>query len=146
MQNTSKALCASLTTVINTQMQEGFKKQLNTLHNLTHFQGTPPRTQAMDPHKRHRIGSPQSLDLDSSSLSSNIAQTSPLSPIIQDMDLSMDSTQDLDPPPFAHPGDINDWHQQMLDSNDPGEVPQSCLLYTSPSPRDQRGSRMPSSA
>ena len=25
-------------------------------------------------------------------------------------------------------------------------VPDSCLLYTSPSPRDQRGSRMPSSA
>ena len=29
--------------------------------------------------------------------------------------------------------------------HDPGEVP-DCLLYTSPSPRDQRGSRMPSSA
>ena len=26
------------------------------------------------------------------------------------------------------------------------ESPRSCLLYTSPSPRDQRGSRMPSSA
>ena len=26
------------------------------------------------------------------------------------------------------------------------EQPDSCLLYTSPSPRDQRGSRMPSSA
>ena len=26
------------------------------------------------------------------------------------------------------------------------EEPESCLLYTSPSPRDQRGSRMPSSA
>ena len=26
------------------------------------------------------------------------------------------------------------------------EIPASCLLYTSPSPRDQRGSRMPSSA
>ena len=26
------------------------------------------------------------------------------------------------------------------------EVPVICLLYTSPSPRDQRGSRMPSSA
>ena len=26
------------------------------------------------------------------------------------------------------------------------EYPDSCLLYTSPSPRDQRGSRMPSSA
>ena len=26
------------------------------------------------------------------------------------------------------------------------EVPYTCLLYTSPSPRDQRGSRMPSSA
>ena len=25
-------------------------------------------------------------------------------------------------------------------------IPQGCLLYTSPSPRDQRGSRMPSSA
>ena len=28
----------------------------------------------------------------------------------------------------------------------PKENPQICLLYTSPSPRDQRGSRMPSSA
>ena len=27
-----------------------------------------------------------------------------------------------------------------------GLNPESCLLYTSPSPRDQRGSRMPSSA
>ena len=26
------------------------------------------------------------------------------------------------------------------------DVPVNCLLYTSPSPRDQRGSRMPSSA
>ena len=37
-------------------------------------------------------------------------------------------------------------------SNDPSDVGQyhatvdRCLLYTSPSPRDQRGSRMPSSA
>ena len=29
---------------------------------------------------------------------------------------------------------------------DEGELYESCLLYTSPSPRDQRGSRMPSSA
>ena len=27
-----------------------------------------------------------------------------------------------------------------------GELAKACLLYTSPSPRDQRGSRMPSSA
>ena len=27
-----------------------------------------------------------------------------------------------------------------------GEITKGCLLYTSPSPRDQRGSRMPSSA
>ena len=26
------------------------------------------------------------------------------------------------------------------------DLPEICLLYTSPSPRDQRGSRMPSSA
>ena len=30
-------------------------------------------------------------------------------------------------------------------TNDTGEF-KNCLLYTSPSPRDQRGSRMPSSA
>ena len=29
---------------------------------------------------------------------------------------------------------------------DPAKIPCACLLYTSPSPRDQRGSRMPSSA
>ena len=28
----------------------------------------------------------------------------------------------------------------------PEEISNNCLLYTSPSPRDQRGSRMPSSA
>ena len=33
--------------------------------------------------------------------------------------------------------------QQMIDN---GIVAVGCLLYTSPSPRDQRGSRMPSSA
>ena len=32
-------------------------------------------------------------------------------------------------------------HHIMLDGKD-----KNCLLYTSPSPRDQRGSRMPSSA
>ena len=31
-------------------------------------------------------------------------------------------------------------------TNDPWNTLESCLLYTSPSPRDQRGSRMPSSA
>ena len=30
--------------------------------------------------------------------------------------------------------------------NNDSPAPQACLLYTSPSPRDQRGSRMPSSA
>ena len=30
--------------------------------------------------------------------------------------------------------------------NDDGTLSVDCLLYTSPSPRDQRGSRMPSSA
>ena len=31
-------------------------------------------------------------------------------------------------------------------SEAPAAIPMACLLYTSPSPRDQRGSRMPSSA
>ena len=34
----------------------------------------------------------------------------------------------------------------MLDSKPGMELLVPCLLYTSPSPRDQRGSRMPSSA
>ena len=37
---------------------------------------------------------------------------------------------------------------QTIKVNNPatGEIIGTCLLYTSPSPRDQRGSRMPSSA
>ena len=35
--------------------------------------------------------------------------------------------------------------RSMTGEPTPG-IPDSCLLYTSPSPRDQRGSRMPSSA
>ena len=34
----------------------------------------------------------------------------------------------------------------LLETPNEGEVFINCLLYTSPSPRDQRGSRMPSSA
>ena len=41
-------------------------------------------------------------------------------------------------------------HEPLAQSHDevavPDEAPAPCLLYTSPSPRDQRGSRMPSSA
>ena len=45
-------------------------------------------------------------------------------------------------------------HGELEDGAETGEVVsvagrlmlKSCLLYTSPSPRDQRGSRMPSSA
>ena len=41
-----------------------------------------------------------------------------------------------------------DTKQTFKNFLDKGEVPNLllCLLYTSPSPRDQRGSRMPSSA
>ena len=40
------------------------------------------------------------------------------------------------------------WERQILKLGGPNYAAQSgtCLLYTSPSPRDQRGSRMPSSA
>ena len=34
----------------------------------------------------------------------------------------------------------------LSDLKKPGDADKACLLYTSPSPRDQRGSRMPSSA
>ena len=35
---------------------------------------------------------------------------------------------------------------EEFEDEDPFRRPTDCLLYTSPSPRDQRGSRMPSSA
>ena len=35
---------------------------------------------------------------------------------------------------------------EEVESTDTPAKPETCLLYTSPSPRDQRGSRMPSSA
>ena len=37
-------------------------------------------------------------------------------------------------------------YSETLRLNDDIEKAETCLLYTSPSPRDQRGSRMPSSA
>ena len=42
--------------------------------------------------------------------------------------------------------EILDCAQGNLFGEENGRLPTPCLLYTSPSPRDQRGSRMPSSA
>ena len=50
-------------------------------------------------------------------------------------------------PEFTVSGTVG-YTNQLADTN-PERIPEvsySCLLYTSPSPRDQRGSRMPSSA
>ena len=41
---------------------------------------------------------------------------------------------------------INERRIKTEDGREIVVLPQRCLLYTSPSPRDQRGSRMPSSA
>ena len=45
---------------------------------------------------------------------------------------------------------INLWisknHTEAYESINNIDHPETCLLYTSPSPRDQRGSRMPASA
>ena len=43
------------------------------------------------------------------------------------------------------PAEINQIYDALISSKD-SLPPPPCLLYTSPSPRDQRGSRMPSSA
>ena len=40
---------------------------------------------------------------------------------------------------------IPSWDSRLIDLKKASES-KDCLLYTSPSPRDQRGSRMPSSA
>ena len=56
-------------------------------------------------------------------------------------------------PPVGRVAVVNDreWYDGVVDVDFNGPVPvkawkMTCLLYTSPSPRDQRGSRMPSSA
>ena len=61
---------------------------------------------------------------------------------------------------FAIKGEVENYHQKLaqgtlsllnkrvagLDEHSRGQVVDSCLLYTSPSPRDLSTSRMPSSA
>ena len=45
------------------------------------------------------------------------------------------------------PGEPDQWYDSNGDPGTPGYGPSvTCLLYTSPSPRDKRQSRMPSSA
>ena len=46
---------------------------------------------------------------------------------------------------YRMPGANNNSHGAMIQFPESSPHP-TCLLYTSPSPRDQRGSRMPSSA
>ena len=50
--------------------------------------------------------------------------------------------------PFEYPWAFDFWKRQQQIHWVPEEVPlgEDCLLYTSPSPRDKRQSRMPSSA
>ena len=47
--------------------------------------------------------------------------------------------------PFVEQADTGDFPSLRADAS-PVSTSGTCLLYTSPSPRDQRGSRMPSSA
>ena len=47
---------------------------------------------------------------------------------------------------FKQIADFCQLHEVEIQGIADGEVAKGCLLYTSPSPRDQRGSRMPSSA
>ena len=48
--------------------------------------------------------------------------------------------------PFIEANNIADLIEPTLNPDRFGNDGTGCLLYTSPSPRDQRGSRMPSSA
>ena len=54
---------------------------------------------------------------------------------------------DIGNPAFGHSGEkaISNYFLENEETKIEGKI-LSCLLYTSPSPRDQRGSRMPSSA
>ena len=59
--------------------------------------------------------------------------------LISDIDAA--PTEDM--VPMAHPLDFS---QPLRDDKSDDAINRTCLLYTSPSPRDMRRSRMPSSA
>ena len=46
----------------------------------------------------------------------------------------------------AEPDNAGYYQSRAFAYKKKNDLPKACLLYTSPSPRDQRGSRMPSSA
>ena len=52
--------------------------------------------------------------------------------------------------PYRDVGNVDTWKLKVITHPEQRNIPMQriniCLLYTSPSPRDQRGSRMPSSA
>ena len=54
----------------------------------------------------------------------------------------------LDTSAACHMPDVLEmpYRPNVIDAGNPGEYPYTCLLYTSPSPRDRQKSRMPSSA
>ena len=60
----------------------------------------------------------------------------------------VDMTVDPNNPDFMMVASWEFWRKPwVVNSGGPGSrIYKTCLLYTSPSPRDQRGSRMPSSA
>ena len=61
-----------------------------------------------------------------------------------------EQTENIDtnelPKTYDPTGIESKWYQTWEDSKSFKPVPNNCLLYTSPSPRDKRQSRMPSSA
>ena len=64
------------------------------------------------------------------------------------LDVDFGISPDFNPPPPLDDPMIEGyvWEDMNGDGLRDNEVGTNCLLYTSPSPRDQRGSRMPSSA
>ena len=52
----------------------------------------------------------------------------------------------FDNPQVTHEAVMDSHQQHLFNEVLPEQSGYTCLLYTSPSPRDQRGSRMPSSA
>ena len=67
----------------------------------------------------------------------------PTQPAVDPDVAAFEAAENEHPGTFATP-ELND--PKYLDDADDTTKSWNCLLYTSPSPRDQRGSRMPSSA
>ena len=136
---------------------EDMHEQLETWHSSFDVRGQLVRFLLLEP---SGSGGPQLMVIAHHLVVDNVSW----SILLEDLDLACHQIRSQEPINLpAKSMSMLDWSRQLTEyaqaetttrstaywqelAGHSGAVPRDCLLYTSPSPRDQRGSRMPSSA